>query len=86
MQILNATGLHRKSGGAQWRDLRFFPRSDTLSSMAIWMLANLDQNFGRPIQVLLLLFRVPATMPGQVNQVRSHLNADVQRPAFEFST
>jgi hypothetical protein len=23
MQILNATGLHRKSGGAQWRDLRF---------------------------------------------------------------
>jgi hypothetical protein len=25
MQILNATGLHRKSGGAQWRDLRFLP-------------------------------------------------------------
>jgi hypothetical protein len=24
MQILNATGLHRKSGRAQWRDLRFF--------------------------------------------------------------
>ena len=23
MQIPNATGLHRKSGGAQWRDLRF---------------------------------------------------------------
>jgi hypothetical protein len=23
MQILNATGLDRKSGGAQWRDLRF---------------------------------------------------------------
>jgi hypothetical protein len=23
MQILNATGLHRESGGAQWRDLRF---------------------------------------------------------------
>jgi hypothetical protein len=22
IQILNATGLHRKSGGAQWRDLR----------------------------------------------------------------
>jgi hypothetical protein len=26
MQILNATGLHRKSGGAQWRDLRFLSR------------------------------------------------------------
>jgi hypothetical protein len=25
MQIIKATGLHRKSGGAQWRDLRFFP-------------------------------------------------------------
>jgi hypothetical protein len=23
MQILSATGLHRKSGGAEWRDLRF---------------------------------------------------------------
>jgi hypothetical protein len=23
MQTLKATGLHRKSGGAQWRDLRF---------------------------------------------------------------
>jgi hypothetical protein len=23
MQIPNATGLHRKSGGEQWRDLRF---------------------------------------------------------------
>jgi hypothetical protein len=23
MQIIKATGLHRKSGGAQWRDLRF---------------------------------------------------------------
>jgi hypothetical protein len=23
MQIIEATGLHRKSGGAQWRDLRF---------------------------------------------------------------
>ena len=23
LQILNATGLHRKSGGVQWRDLRF---------------------------------------------------------------
>jgi hypothetical protein len=23
MQIISATGLHRKSGGAQWRDLRF---------------------------------------------------------------
>jgi hypothetical protein len=23
MQIINATGLHRKSGEAQWRDLRF---------------------------------------------------------------
>jgi hypothetical protein len=22
MQIIRATGLHRKSGGAQWRDLR----------------------------------------------------------------
>jgi len=22
-QIIKATGLHRKSGGAQWRDLRF---------------------------------------------------------------
>jgi hypothetical protein len=54
--------------------------------MAIWVLTNLDQNLGRPIQVLLLLVRVPATMPGQVNQVRSHLNADVQRPAFDIST
>jgi hypothetical protein len=26
MQIIKATGLHRKSGGgAQWRDLRFLP-------------------------------------------------------------
>src|ERR1700722_5516637 len=24
MQIIKATGLHRKSGGAQWRELRFF--------------------------------------------------------------
>jgi hypothetical protein len=56
------------------------------SSMAIWMLTNLDQNLGRPIQVLLLLVRVPAAMLGQVNQVRSHLNADVQRPAFDIST
>ena len=23
MMLINATGLHRKSGGAQWRDLRF---------------------------------------------------------------
>ena len=23
MQTIKATGLHRKSGGAQWRDLRF---------------------------------------------------------------
>jgi hypothetical protein len=23
MQIIKATGLHRKPGGAQWRDLRF---------------------------------------------------------------
>jgi hypothetical protein len=28
MQILNATGLHRKSGGAQWRDLRSFLGND----------------------------------------------------------
>ena len=25
MQIINATGLHRKSGGAEWRDLRSQP-------------------------------------------------------------
>ena len=25
MQIIKATGLHRKSGEASWRDLRFFP-------------------------------------------------------------
>jgi hypothetical protein len=23
MMLINATGLNRKSGGAQWRDLRF---------------------------------------------------------------
>jgi hypothetical protein len=36
MQIINATGLHRKFGGAEWRDLRvngpflgmFFDRSE----------------------------------------------------------
>jgi hypothetical protein len=33
MQILNATGLHRKSGGAQWRELRFFPR---LLTQLVW--------------------------------------------------
>jgi hypothetical protein len=27
MQIPEATGLDRKSGGAQWRDLRFLPRA-----------------------------------------------------------
>jgi hypothetical protein len=26
MQIIKATALHRKSGGAQWRDLRFLFR------------------------------------------------------------
>jgi hypothetical protein len=26
MKMINATGLDRKSGGAQWRDLRFLPR------------------------------------------------------------
>jgi hypothetical protein len=36
MQILNATGLHRKSGGAQWRDLRFLFRcSHTLYSRCV---------------------------------------------------
>ena len=26
MKLINATSIDRKSGGAQWRDLRFFPR------------------------------------------------------------
>jgi hypothetical protein len=30
MQILNATALDRKCGGAQWRDLRFLPLSRSL--------------------------------------------------------
>jgi hypothetical protein len=30
MQILNATGLDRKSGGAQWRDLRFFSGKEAI--------------------------------------------------------
>jgi hypothetical protein len=50
------------------------------------MVANLEQNLCRPIQVLLLLFSVPAAMLSQVNQIRSHLNADVQRPALSIST
>jgi hypothetical protein len=54
--------------------------------MAIWVLTNLDENLGRPIQVLLLLFRVPAAMPGKVNEVRSHLNANVQRSTLDIST
>jgi len=49
------------------------------------MMPNLEQNFCRPIQVLLLLFRVPAAMFSQVNQISSHLYADVQRPARNIS-
>jgi hypothetical protein len=30
MQIIKATDLDRKSGGAQWRDLRFLPRPKAL--------------------------------------------------------
>jgi hypothetical protein len=60
--------------------------TEKASLMAIWMVTNLEQNLSRPIQVLLLLFRVPTTMPGQVNQIRGQLNADVQRPALNIST
>jgi hypothetical protein len=28
MQLINATDLDRKSGGAEWRDLRFFPLAE----------------------------------------------------------
>ena len=39
--------------------------------MAIRVVTVLRQNLCRPIQVLLLLCRVSAAMPGQVNQIRS---------------
>jgi hypothetical protein len=50
------------------------------------MVTNLRQNLCCPFQVLLLQFRVPAAIPSQINQVRSDLNADVQRPPFNVST
>jgi hypothetical protein len=49
------------------------------------MVTKLKQNLCRPIQVLLLLFRVPCAILCQVNQVRSNLNAHVQRPACQVS-
>jgi hypothetical protein len=30
MMLINATNLDRKSGGAKWRDLQFFPRNRPL--------------------------------------------------------
>jgi hypothetical protein len=54
--------------------------------MELWMVTNLEQNLRRPFQVLLLKFGVPAAILSQINQVRSDLNADVQRPAFNVST
>jgi len=50
------------------------------------MVTDLEQNLCSPIQVLLLQFRVPAAILSQVNQVRSNLNADVQRPPRKVST
>jgi hypothetical protein len=54
--------------------------------MAIWVVTDLQQNLCRPIQVLMLLLRVSAAMPGQINQIRSYLNADVQRPTLDICT
>jgi hypothetical protein len=54
--------------------------------MAIWMVTDLQQNLRRPIQVLLLLFRFSPAMPGQINQIRSYLDADVQRPTLNIYT
>jgi hypothetical protein len=49
------------------------------------MATKVEQNLRRPIQVLLLLLRVPDAILSQVNQVCSDLNADVQRPACNIS-
>jgi hypothetical protein len=46
MQTLNATGLHRKSGGVQWRDLRFsgpFLEMFFLQSIAVAIAARLKR-------------------------------------------